>query len=82
MSSESDPNRPIWGAGPIGRVVGNIKDGATPEEIHKGKRKTYHQVESGYWDVDRVGNRIRSTPARLQKPLPQELWKRTEKSRA
>jgi hypothetical protein len=68
MSSEN-LDRPIWGCKAIARAIGLIPDGASVEEVRKGLRSAFYQFEQGYWDVDKVGRRYRSTPRRLQRPL-------------
>jgi hypothetical protein len=47
-------DRPLWGAEAIAR------------EINRAPRATYHLLENGHLDADRVGGRWVSTPRRLR----------------
>jgi hypothetical protein len=51
---EQELDRPLWGAEAIAR------------EINRAPRATYHLLENGYLDADRVGGRWVSTPRRLR----------------
>jgi hypothetical protein len=55
--SNTDPNRPLWGAVEIGR------------EINRKPRQAYHLLESGHLDADKVGAIWVSTRARLRASL-------------
>jgi hypothetical protein len=75
MSSDNlNLDRPLWGAEAIARELGLIEAGATEQDIKRGLRQVFHQLERGYWDVDRVGRRYRTTPRRLRRPLPENQW--------
>ena len=50
--AEDDLDRPLWGAEAIAR------------EINRAPRATYHLLENGHLDADRVGGRWVSTPRR------------------
>jgi hypothetical protein len=51
---DHDLDRPIWGADAIARA------------INRAPRATYHLLENGHLDADRVGGRWVSTPRRLR----------------
>ena len=46
----------IWGAAAIAKC------------INRSERQTYYLAERGLIDVDKVGERLRSTPRKLLKP--------------
>jgi hypothetical protein len=52
--AEAELDRPLWGARAIAR------------EINRAQRATYHLLENGHLDADRVGGRWVSTPRRLR----------------
>jgi hypothetical protein len=51
---DGELDRPLWGAEAIAR------------EINRAPRATYHLLENGHLDADRVGGRWVSTPRRLR----------------
>jgi hypothetical protein len=53
----SDENAPIWGAGPISKV------------ISKSERATYHLLERGLLPAKKVGGSWVSTPRKLRDAL-------------
>ena len=58
QSSHYDPklDAPIWGAKSIGEV------------IHRTQRQTYHLLEAGHLDADKIGKCWRSSIRRLLRP--------------
>jgi hypothetical protein len=52
--TNDDLDRPLWGAEAIAR------------EINRAPRATYHLLEKGHLDADRIGGRWVSTPRRLR----------------
>ena len=61
QSSSYDPelDAPVWGAKEIAAV------------IKRTERATYHLLEQGHLDADKIGGSWRSSRRRLNQPKPQ-----------